>query len=241
MISDRVAALLDLRIGDMAEVELLEKGHHMVTAPVTSVVKSYVGLAVYMDADALDRMIGDGPRVSGVRVSIDDTRLDDLYSTIKRTPAIAAIALQGLSRDRFRETIEENITIMTTVYAALAVIITFGVVYNSARIQLSERARELASLRVLGFTRGEVSSVLLIELGVIVALAQPLGWLLGYLLSWSVVKGFDSDLFRIPFVVDQSTFAVASLIVLAVAALSALIVRRRIDTFDLVHVLKTSE
>jgi putative ABC transport system permease protein len=241
MISDRVAALLELRIGDMAEVELLENGHHKVTAPVTSIVQSYVGLAVYMDADALDRLIGDGPRISGVRVSIDSTRLDDLYNTIKRTPAVSAIALQGLSRERFRETMEENITIMTSVYTALAVIIAFGVVYNSARIQLSERSRELASLRVLGFTRGEVSSVLLIELGVVVALAQPLGWLLGYLLSWSVVKGFDSDLFRIPFVINQSTFAVASLTVLAVAALSALVVRRRIDTFDLVHVLKTRD
>ncbi|TIX96682.1 MAG: ABC transporter permease, partial [Mesorhizobium sp.] len=105
------------------------------------------------------------------------------------------------------------------VYTALAVIIAFGVVYNSARIQLSERARELAGLRVLGFTRSEVSSVLLIELAAIVALAQPLGWMLGYLFSWSVVRGFESDLFRIPFVVNRSTFALASLVVLAVATL----------------------
>ena len=130
---------------------------------------------------------------------------------------------------------------MTTVYVVLAIIITFGVVYNSARIQLSERARELASLRVLGFTRMEVSSVLLIELAVIVALAQPLGWLLGYLFAWSVVRGFESDLFRIPFVVSPSTVASASLVVLTVAALSALIVRRRIDRLDLVRVLKTRE
>jgi putative ABC transport system permease protein len=241
MLSEHVANLLDLRIGDEAEVELLELGHRIVSVPITGIVQSYVGLAVYMNADALDRMIGDGPRVSGVRVAVDASRLADLYSAVKRTPAVASIALQGLSRERFRETIEQNITIMTTVYTVLAVIITFGVVYNSARIQLSERARELASLRVLGFTRGEVSSVLLIELGVIVALAQPLGWLLGYLLSWSVVKGFESDLFRIPFVVNQSTFAVASLVVIVVAALSALIVRRRIDAFDLVRVLKTRE
>jgi putative ABC transport system permease protein len=241
MVSGRVASLLDLSIGDRVEVELLEKGHRVAEAPVTAIVESYVGLAVYMRLDALDRLVGGGPRLSGVRISIDPARLDDLYAAIKQTPAIGSIALQGISRQRFRETIGENITIMTTVYTALAVIITFGVVYNSARIQLSERARELASLRVLGFTRGEVSSVLLIELGVIVALAQPLGWLLGYGFSWSVVRGFESDLFRIPLVIDQATFAIASLVVVGVAVLSALIVRSRIDRLDLVRVLKTRE
>ncbi|WP_157016681.1 ABC transporter permease [Mesorhizobium xinjiangense] len=241
MISEWVAKLLHLQVGDIAEVELLERAHRKVAVPVSAIVESYVGLAVYMRADALDRVIGDGPRLSGVRVKIDSSRLDDLYTTIKETPAVAAIALQGLSRQRFRETIEKNITIMTSVYTALAVIITFGVVYNSARIQFSERARELASLRVFGFTNGEVSSVLLIELGAMVLLAQPLGWLLGYLLSWSVVRGFESDLFRVPFVINRSTFAIASLIVVTVAAISALIVRRRIDRLDLVRVLKTRE
>jgi putative ABC transport system permease protein len=241
MLSERVASLLDLRIGDLAEVELLERAHQTVRVPVTGIVRSYVGLAVYMRAEALDRLVGDGPRISGVRATIDPARLDELYAAIKRTPAIASIALQGISRQRFRETIGENITIMTSVYTALAVIIAFGVVYNSARIQLSERARELAGLRVFGFTGSEVSSVLLIELAAIVALAQPLGWSLGYLFSWSVVRGFESDLFRIPFVVHRSTFAFASLVVLVVAALSALIVRRRIDSLDLVRVLKTRD
>ncbi|RUX28825.1 FtsX-like permease family protein [Mesorhizobium sp. M7A.F.Ca.US.011.01.1.1] len=241
MLSERVASLLHLRIGDLAEVELLEKAHRMIRVPVTSIVQSYVGLAVYMRAEALDRLLGGGPRISGVRAAIDPARLGELYAAIKRTPVVASIALQGISRQRFRETIGENITIMTSVYTALAVIIAFGVVYNSARIQLSERARELAGLRVLGFTRSEVSSVLLIELASIVALAQPLGWILGYLFSWSVVAGFESDLFRIPFVVNRSTFALASLVVLAVATLSALIVRRRIDSLDLVRVLKTRD
>ncbi|TIP90020.1 MAG: FtsX-like permease family protein [Mesorhizobium sp.] len=240
-ISERVASLLDMRIGDVAEVELLEKARRVVLVPVTSIVQSYVGLAVYMQADALNRLVGDGPRISGVRVTINPSRLADLYTVVKQTPAIASAALQSISRQHFRETIEENITIMTSVYTALAVIITFGVVYNSARIQLSERARELASLRVLGFTKGEVSSVLLFELGFVVVLAQPLGWILGYLFSWSVVKGFESDLFRIPFIINRATFAIASLIVVCVATLSALIVRRRIDRLDLVRVLKTRE
>jgi putative ABC transport system permease protein len=241
MISERVAALLHLRVDDLAEIELLEHGSRKVKAPVSAIVQSFVGLAVYMDPQALDRLIGEGPRLSGVRVSLDRARLVDLYGAVKATPTIGGIALQAISRTRFRETIEKNITLMTTVYLSLAVIITFGVVYNSARIQLSERARELASLRVIGFTRGEVSGVLLSELAIIVALAQPLGWALGVGFSYAVVRGFESDLFRIPFVINRSTFAIASLVVLAIAALSAFIVRRRIDRLDLVRVLKTRD
>jgi putative ABC transport system permease protein len=176
-----------------------------------------------------------------VHLAIDEAATDALYADVKRTPALSGIALQTIARQNFDDTIRRNIVIMTTVYVALSVIIAFGVVYNSARIQLSERARELATLRVIGFTRAEVSQVRLTELGVAVAAAQPLGWLIGYGFAYAVITGFATDLFRVPFVVSSRTFAVASLVVVAAAFVSALIVRRRIDRFDLVEVLKTRE
>lgn len=240
-ISDRVAKILELKRGDLVEVRLLEGERRIAEVPVTEIIQSYLGLVVFMDQDALDRLAGDGPRVSGVYLEIDQARLDDLYRSVKETPAVSGVTLQTISRQKFEETIQENITIMITVYVTLSIIIAFGVVYNSARIQLSERARELATLRVLGFTRAEVSEVLLTELGVIVAVAQPLGWALGYAFSIAVIKGFESDLFRVPLVVSPATFAYASLVVLAAAGASALIVRRRVDRFDLVEVLKTRE
>lgn len=241
ILSERVAEKLHLRPGMQVEVELLERDSRTETVTVSGLAQSYVGLTAYMRMDALDRLMRDGARISGARVSIDSNEIDDLYAVVKETPAVASIALQGNSRRTFRETIEENITTMMTVYIVLAVIITFGVIYNSARIQLSERARELASLRVFGFTRAEVSSVLMIELGVIVLSAQPLGWLIGYLLSWSVVQGFASDLFRIPLIIHTATYALASLVVMGAALVSALIVRRRVDRLDLIRVLKTRE
>jgi putative ABC transport system permease protein len=240
-LSDRVARLLDVRRGDIVEVELLEDSHRIVEVPVTTIIQSYIGLMVFMEIDALDRLAGIGPRVSGVHLALDESRLDALYESVKETPSISGVVLQNVSRQRFQETIEQNLTTMITLYVSLSVIIAFGVVYNSARIQLSERARELATLRVLGFTRAEVSQVLLTELGVVVALAQPVGWLIGYAFALALVVGFESDLFRIPLVISSQTFAVSSLIVLGAAAVSALVVRRRIDRFDLVQVLKTRE
>ena len=139
---------------------------------------------------------------------------------LKSTPAIAGIALQTVALTRFRETLAQNINYMVSVYTTLAVIITFGIVYNSARIQLSERARELASLRVLGFTRGEVSRVLLSELAILTLAAIPLGWAPGYGFGLILIQSFSSDLYRAPFVVRRSTYATAALIVIAAAAVS---------------------
>jgi len=241
LLSERLASHLDLKPGDQVDVELSDGQGRRVLVPLVGVTNSYVGLTANMSREALDRLSGQGVRISGARVIVDESRIRDLYEEVKRTPAIASVALQGVSRKRFQAVFEENIGISITIYVSLAVIITFGVIYNSARIQLSERARELASLRVFGFTNGEVSSVLLTELGVMVVLAQPLGWLIGRGFSELVAKGFENDLFRIPLIINPPTYAVSSLVVLGAALVSALIVRRRIDRLDLIRVLKTRD
>jgi putative ABC transport system permease protein len=241
VVGQRVAELLGLRRGDIVEIEVLEGKRAKTSAPVMDIIQSYFGLMVLMDIDALDALLDEGPRVSAVHLTYDTRAAAALFQEIKRTPAIASIGLQRHALVKFRQTIGQNIDYMVTVYVALAVIIAFGVVYNSARIQMSERARELASLRVLGFTRGEVSRVLLSELAILTMAAIPLGWLIGYGFGWVLIQSFSSDLYRAPFTIQTATYAKAALLVLAAAILSSLIVRRRIDRLDLVAVLKTRE
>lgn len=240
-IGDRVADILNVRRGELVQVDFLDGRRRSVDVPVGEIIQSYIGLMVFMDIDALARLAGTGPRISGTHLLVDPTGLDELYAQVKETPAIGTIALQSKARQRFQATVRENITIMLSVYLTLSVIIAFGVVYNSARIQLSERARELATLRVLGFGRAEVSNVLFIEIGAIVALAQPIGWLIATGLIYTMINAFARDFFRLPLVYDPSAFAIASIVVITAALVSAFIVRRRIDRLDLVRVLKTRE
>ena len=240
-LGDRVADILHVNVGDLVHVEMLDGARRVADVPVTQIIQSYIGLMVFMDIDALARLAGTGPRISGTHVLIDANRLDDLYRAVKQTPAISAVALQSISRQRFEETMQENIVISLTVYFALAVIIAFGVVYNSARIQLSERARELATLRVLGFRKAEVSNVLFIETGTIVAVAQPIGWLVGTGFGLLITRSLATDIFRVPFVIELDTYAIGSLVVIAAAVLSAGVVRRRVNRLDLIRVLKTRE
>jgi ABC-type lipoprotein export system ATPase subunit len=241
VLGEKVADLLNVRVGDNVEVEVLEGKRVKRSMPVSQIIQSYLGLSVFMDLDALNDMLDESPSLSSVHIDYDTAMLEELFTAIKGLPAVSAIASQRAALAKFRETLAQNIYIMTAVYISLSVIIAFGVVYNSARIQLSERAREFASLRVLGFTKAEVSRVMLTELVILILLAIPLGCVIGYGFAKLVIVSFESDLYRIPFIINSDTYAISSLVVMAAAIVSALIVRRGIDRLDLIKALKTRE
>ncbi|MBM3519552.1 MAG: FtsX-like permease family protein [Alphaproteobacteria bacterium] len=236
-----LADILGARTGETVSVEFLEGRRETREVRVSAIVESFIGLLAFMEIAALNRLAGEGRVISGVNVTIDGALRDRLFAALKATPAAGFITLQKAALQKFRETLAQNIFIMLSVYVSLAVIIAFGVIYNFARISLSEQGRELASLRVLGFTRGEVSGLLLGELAVIFIIAQPLGWLIGYGFAVAMVKGFTTEIYRVPFVIERSVYAYSSLIVAGAALLSALIVRRRVDRLDMIAVLKTRE
>jgi putative ABC transport system permease protein len=183
----------------------------------------------------------EGPTVSSVSFTFDAAKADQLYDAVKVVPAVAGMGIRRLSLVNYRTLLAPLQTNMAMIYAGFAVIIAFGVVYGSARISLSERARELASLRVLGFGRGEVLYILLIELGLLTLAAQPLGWAGGYLLSWFLKVQVSGEVMRGRLIVENSSYALASGIVLLAAFVSALVVRERINQLDLVAVLKTRD
>ncbi len=241
ILSEALADALDVRPGDLVTVEVQEGRRPTVTLPVSGLSVGYVGLGAAMEIGALNRLMGEGALVSGVSLQIDPARTADFYAAAKTTPKTELVSVTSLMLSRFRDTLAENITVMITVYVVLAGIIAIGVVYNFSRIALSEQGRELASLRVLGFTNREVSGVLFGELGTVVLLAQPLGWGIGYGIASAMAAAFSSDLYRVPFVVQRDVYATASLVVCAAALVSAFLIRGRINNLDMIEVLKTRE
>jgi putative ABC transport system permease protein len=241
LVSGPLAEILRVTVGSEVELRQLDSHGGIQRTRVSGIVEGYLGLTAYMDLDALNRLFGDGPVISGVNVAIDEQHTQALFALLKQTPSLGHISLQSVALKRFRETMAQNLNVMIAVLVALAGVIAFGVVYNFARISLSEQGREMASLRVLGFTRAEVSSLLLSEIGLVTLLAQPLGWLIGLLLAAGMVHGFSSELFSMPFVVGPDVYAYSSAVVLAAALVSGLFVRARIDRLDMVAVLKTRE
>jgi putative ABC transport system permease protein len=172
---------------------------------------------------------------------VDQNALPALYSRLKATPAVRSVIVPGSMLNNFNETVARTMSTSTAILIFFAGIIAFGVVYNGARIALSERGRELASLRVLGFTQREVAEMLLGEQALLTLMAIPLGSLLGYGLSWLITWAIDTELMRLPLVISNRTLTRASMVVLVAALLSSLLIIRRLRRLDLVEVLKTRE
>jgi putative ABC transport system permease protein len=241
LLTRSLADILRVGPGDIVNIRPLEGTRQSRPVHVSALVEGYLGLGAYMELGALQDLVAEGDQISGVNISVDTLMQDALFARLKQTPSLGQISMQTVALQQFRATMAQNLYVMIGVLVGLAGIIAFGVVYNFSRISLSEQGREMASLRVLGFTRAEVSTLLLAEIAVLTLLAQPLGWALGFLVAFGMVEGFSSEIFTMPFVIGPEVFAYSSLVVMTAALVSGLIVRRRIDRLDMIAVLKTRE
>ena len=240
-ISEKLAEVLQVRIGDSVELEVLEGSRPRRTERIAATFRDYTEPGAYMTLESLDRLMVEGHRVSGAHVRTRPGELAEFQRRVKRTPIIATCSSRQAMLDGFRRTFAENLMIMRSVNLIFATILSLGVIYNCARITLAERSRELATMRVLGFTKREVAWVLWGELGVLVLAAVPVGLVIGYFLCVLTSSSLDTETHRFPVVIRRATFAYAATVVLLTAIGSAWIVRLRLDRLDLMAVLKSRE
>jgi len=241
LLSEKLARLLDAKVGQRLTVEVQEGRREVLDVNMAGTIAEYSGMNAYMHMDALRKLMKEGDRSSGAYLQIDRSHELELYASLKETPQVAFTSIKSAMIQNFEDSVAENLLLMRLFNIGFATVIAFGVVYNSARISLAERSRELSTLRVIGFSRGEISGILLGELAALTAVAIPLGMFLGYLYAGILTLSLDTRIYRIPLVVENRTFAAAGLTVMIAAVISGLIVRRRIDVLDLVAVLKSRE
>jgi putative ABC transport system permease protein len=241
VLSKVLASILDVAPGESVRVDVLVGRRPTLDLEVSGIVDDIMGLQAYMEIGALRRLLREGGSVSGAYLMVDPAQLGPLYDELKAIPAVAGVAIRQTALQNFRDVMAQNMNLTIGINVIFAAIIAVGVVYNAARISLSERTRELASLRVLGFTRGEISSILLGELALLTLLSLPCGSALGWALGMMIMTIFQNEVYRIPFVFTMSTVAWSWLVIIAAAVLSGLAVRRRLDQLDLVGVLKSRE
>ena len=241
VMSSMLGQILDVTPGSLVQVEVLEGARPVAMVPVAALVDDSMGLQAYMDIEAVRRLMREGGVTTGAAVTLDRASKGAFYQKVKTLPVVAGVSLRDVMLANFRDTMAQNMNLQIFINVIFAGIIAFGVVYNSARVSLSERERELASLRVLGFTRAEISLILLGELALVTVAALPIGAALGYALGWLIMAGFNNEVYRLSFGVAPATVAWSFLVVIAAAFLSGLVVRRRLDRLDLVAVLKTRE
>jgi putative ABC transport system permease protein len=204
-------------------------------------VDELIGVNAYMDLQALNRLMQEGNTTSGAFLAIDTLKLDSLYRRLKQLPAVANVSIRQAMIERFRQTLAQNQSMMTVLLIGFACVIAFGVVYNAARISLSERSRELATLRIIGFSRIQVAIVLLGEQAVLTVTAIPIGFTLGYGIAALLSKAFDTELYRLPLLITRANYASAFIVITTAAIISGWMVCRQLNRLDLIAVLKTRE
>lgn len=241
VLSSKLADLLGAQVGDTLTVEVLEGERPTREVLLAGVTEDFAALAAYMDIRAIRRMLRETDTASGAFLAVDPVRQVELYAELKRTPQIASVSIKTAALRGFEQTMAESLLRMRAINLVFATIIAFGVVYNTGRIALAERARELATLRVIGFTRAEVSVLLLGELASLTVLALPVGMLCGYVLASLAVVALETENQRFPLVIEPATYAFAAVVALVAAGVTGLIVRRQVDRLDLVEVLKSLE
>jgi putative ABC transport system permease protein len=241
LMTDRLAEKLGLRTGDSVTVEVREGRRPVRQVVVERTVRDMMGLNAFMDRRSLNRMLSEGDVASVFSIAVERGAGRQVLQATQAMPRVAGAFSKATMLRNMEEVTARNILIMSAILTAFAAVIAVGVVYNNARIALAERNWELASLRVLGFTRAEVSVLLLGELALGIAVALPLGMALGWLLTHAVVELMVTDQFLFPVVIRPRTYAWAALCVVAAGVASAMVVRRRIDRLDMVAALKTRE
>lgn len=241
VISDLLAKQLGIAAGDVIDIEMLEGARPHAEVRVAGLVGDYVGLSIYGNLDAVHRLAGGERAINGAYLAADPSALPAINTRLKDLPAVASVSSPQAMLESFQTQMAESLFIGVFFILGFSAVISVAVIYNGARVSLSERGREMASLRVLGFTRTEVAVLLLGEQALTTLVAIPLGWWIGVGLAATVAAGLASETYRIPLIVSNQTYAIATIITLVAAVASGWIVRRRLDKMDLIEVLKTRE
>lgn len=241
LLTERLGETLGVAAGDRLRVEVQEGARPVLDVPVAGLVREYIGIGAYMERDALARLLGEGGAISGAFLAIDMREAARLQRLLEDMPRIAGVTLRERSIRVFNDLMDQSILVITFFSMGLAGVIAFAVVYNNVRIAFAERRRELASLRVLGFTNGEVRFILLGEVVLLTLLALLPGFLIGVALSWMLALGLQTDAYRVPFVLTPSAFALGAVVVLGATVLSSLFMLRSLSRLDMVSALKAME
>jgi putative ABC transport system permease protein len=241
VVSAKLAQIFGVQPGDEISVHVLEGEQRTISVPIVALAEDFAGIAAYMELHALNRLLLEGDLISGAHLSVKNGEWNEFLAAAKVLPRTASVVVKTAVRNSFRKTTAESIGLIQVIYMTFATVVAFGIVYNSARISLSERARELATLRVLGFTRGEVGSVLVSELVMLTVVALPFGLALGTVLARAILKTINTETVRLPLIVTAGNYAFAVLVIAVAASLSAIFAARKLSEIDLVSALKTKD
>ena len=241
MVSAKLAEVLGAAVGDRLTIESLEGRRRVEEVVLAGLAEDFAGIGAYMDLASLNRLMGEGDLINGASFSVAADQRSEFLRALKRIPRLGWVAIIASLRRGFEETTAASIRLIQSIYMIFAIVVAFGVVYNNARISLAERSRELATLRVIGFSQREVGSILVTELVLLAAGAIPLGLLLGTGFAKGILGAVNTETVRMPLILSTSNYAFAITVVVLASTLSAILVLRQLSRLNLVSAMRAPE
>ncbi|MDV6237773.1 FtsX-like permease family protein [Leptospira ellisii] len=240
-LNSNVAGKLGIETGSVVRLELLEGNRKKIDVRVEGLVEELLGQGAYMELSAANRLLNEAESVNLVAVRTDSKLESDFLAALKTVPKISGVSTREGDLKVFTDTMQRSVLATTLILFIFASVISVGVVYNTAMISLSERAFELGSLRILGFTKAEVFRILAGELGFEILASLPVGCVLGYLFAYFLMTTVETEGFKVPLIISYRTYAIAVLCTLGTSALSYVVLYSKIKNMDLLSILKVRE
>ncbi len=241
ILSAKLASVLGAKLGDTLVLEALEGRRTVQNVQLVATAEDFTGIAAYMDIHAINRFLGEGDVITGASLGLDMSKRAEFLAALKEIPRVSAVAIKETMRKSFRETTAQMMGLIQSIYLMFSVVVAFGVIYNNARISLAERARELATLRVIGMTQREVGAIIVIELVILAAFAVPIGLVMGTGFATVIISSVNTETVRLPLVFTSYTYSFAVVVVATASVFSALVVLRKLKQLDLIATLKAPE
>lgn len=241
VVSAKLAEVLGAKLGDVVQLEALEGKRPTLALPIVALAEDFTGIAAMMELHAINRFLGEGDVITGASIGLDMSRRAEFLAALKTIPRISTVAIKETMRKSFRETTAQMMGLIQSIYLMFSVVVAFGVIYNNARISLAERARELATLRVIGMTQREVGAIIVTELVILASLAVPIGLTLGTGFATVIVSSVNTETVRVPLVFTTYTYSFAVVVVATASVFSAFVVLRKLKQLDLIATLKAPE
>ena len=242
VLSKKLAEMMSLNVGDRVKIKpMIGRVTDEKVVRVSKIIQQYFGASGYMNIEALSRVLNESYAMNSVLLATAPGKAKFMNDELEDIPAVSSIEVKEDSIRNMNETIQMNMKVTSFVTVLFAGIISFSIIYNITSVSLAERERELASLRVMGFSREEVGRILYHENIALGVVGLVLGLPLGIAISKALVTAFDTEMIRLPYHLEPRTFIISITLTLFFVLVSNLAIRRKIHHLDLVETLKERE
>ena len=243
LMTTRLMEQLKVRVGDYVEVIPVKGERKVHKLPVVEGINSMIGLAVYADYQWLNRTLGQENVINEVRVLVthDSNGEKRFLQKIKEMPNLETLTDLGEQKSALNKQLNGAMRVSAVIMIVFAAVIFLGAILNGTLIALSERRREMATFRTMGYFDKEVGRLFLRENLLNTLIGSLIGLPLGYLMLVASMKGFVSDAYSFPAALDPLSYIYTMVLAVIFVLISQVVVMRNIQKQNWVEALSLKE